>query len=140
MQRVVVAAGVALALAVPAQLSAGARSEGDRVKAVLLTQARLLRQGRFRVMYRTTYTPAFRTHCPWRTYLKRQRFGRSYLGPGFSVHNVRVRILSSTRALLAYRFVRANGQIAANVTFRQRDLYAKLGGRWYDEYDSVSDC
>ena len=140
MKRVVVAAGVALALAAPAQLPAGARSEGDQVKAVLLTQARLLRQGRFRVMYRTTYTPAFRAHCPWRTYLKRQRFGRSYLGPRFSVRNIRVRMLSPTRALLAYRFVRTNGRTAANVTFRQRDRFAKLGGRWYDEYDSVSDC
>jgi hypothetical protein len=37
--------------------------------------------------------------------------------------------------LLAYRFVRANGQTALVVTFRQRDLYAKIGTRWYDESD-----
>ena len=107
---------------------------------MLLTQARLLRQGRFRVMYRTTYTPAFRANCPWRTFVKRQRFGRRYLGPGFKVRDLRVRMVTPTRALLAYRFVRANGQTAANVTFRHRDVYSKLGSRWYDEYDSVSDC
>ena len=119
---------------------AAPRSEPDQVKAVLFTQARLLKQGRFRVMYETTYTANFRAHCPWGTYLKRQRFGRRYLGPGFTLRRVRARILSATQALLAYRFVRANGQIAAEVTFRQRDLYVKIGERWYDEYDHVSDC
>ena len=50
------------------------------------------------------------------------------------------RVVVADGIALAYRFVRTNGQTAANVTFRQRDRYTKLGGRWYDEYDSVSDC
>jgi hypothetical protein len=130
---------VALLLLVAA---AGARqqSEADKVKAVLTTQARLLKQGRFRVMYDTTYTANFRARCPWRVYLRRQRFGRRYLGPGFTLRRLRARILSGTQALLAYRFVRANGQVAAEVTFRQRDVYVKIGQQWYDEYDRVSDC
>jgi hypothetical protein len=131
---------VALLLLLVAPAAATSQSEADKVKAVLATQARLLKQGRFRVMYDSTYTANFRAHCPWGTYLRRQRFGRRYLGPGFTVRRVRARILSGTQALLAYRFVRANGQVAAEVTFRQRDLYVKIGQQWYDEYDRVSDC
>lgn len=131
---------LALLLLLVAPAAATSKSEADKVKAVLATQARLLKQGRFRVMYDSTYTANFRSRCPWRAYLRRQRFGRRYLGPGFTVRRVRARILSGTQALLAYRFVRANGQVAAEVTFRQRDLYVKIGQQWYDEYDRVSDC
>jgi hypothetical protein len=136
--RTVVAVALFLLLVVPA--SAALHSSGDSPQAVLLDQARLLKQGRFRLMYETTYTANFRAHCPWSTYLRRQRFGRSYLGPRFTVRNIRTRTLNSTQALLAYRFVKGNGTTAADVTFRQRDLYVKIGDRWYDEYDHVSDC
>jgi hypothetical protein len=26
------------------------------------------------------------------------------------------------------------------VTFADGDIYVRLGGRWYDEYDPVSEC
>jgi hypothetical protein len=133
-------AGVVLALAVPAQVEAGPASEGDRVKAVLQTQARLLRQNRLRVMYETTYTATFRAHCPWTRYLRRQRYARSVLGPGFTVRNIRVRFLSPTKAILAYQYVRRDGVVAADVKFRDRDVYAKVGARWYDEWAHARDC
>lgn len=136
--RIALAAVVGLLLVVPAAAVGGSGSQSPR--STLLTQAQLLREGRFRVMYEKTYTPRFRAKCPWAKYVRRQRFGRRYLGPGFKLREIRTRMLSSTRAILAYRFVRANGQTAAKVTFRDRDLYVKAGGRWLDEYDSVSDC
>lgn len=127
-------------LVAPAGSSAEPSSEADKVKAVLITQARLLRQGRLRAQYETTYTPKFRANCPWPAYLRRQRYARRVLGPGFTVRAIRVRFLRPTQAILAYRFVRRDGVVAADVTFGDRDLYVKLGGRWYDEWAHARDC
>jgi hypothetical protein len=131
--RIAVMLVVALLLVAPA--AATPQSGADGAKAVLITQARLFAQGKFRVMYESTYTPNYRARCPWRTFQQGQSGLRRYLGVRFTVRDVRARILSARQALLAYRFVRANGQTALVVTFRQHDLYAKIGNRWYDERD-----
>ncbi len=123
-----------------AELTAETRSDRDKVKAMLQTQARLLRQNRIRLMYRTTYTARFRAHCSWDKYVRRQRYARSVLGPGFTVRNIRVRFRSPTQAILAYQYVRRDGSIAADVRFRDGDLYAKQGNRWYDEWAHARDC
>lgn len=117
-----------------------AQSAVDSPRSLILTQARLFKQGRFRVMYVTTYTPNFRMRCPWPTYLRGQTALKRHLGSRFSLRHVRVQMLSARRALVAYQFVRANGQLLGSVTFRDGDLYVKVGGRWYDEYDRVSVC
>lgn len=140
MRQVVLALSVAVALAVAARPAAAPLSERDKVKAVLETQARLLRQDRLRLMYATTYTAKFRAHCPWKRYLRRQRYGQSVLGPGFTVRNIRVRFRSATQAILAYQYVRRDGVVAADVRFRDGDLYVKQGARWYDEWAHANDC
>jgi len=127
-------------LAAAAATAAAPRSESDRVKAVIFTQVKLFKQGRYRAMYDTTITPRFRATCSWPKYLRAQRALRRFLGDRFTLRGVRVRMLSRTRALLAYRFVRANGRVAGETKFGDRDIYVKVGRRWLDEFDRVSGC
>ena len=128
---------IALLLLLATPAAAIPRSGADTPRGVLFTQARLLRLSHFRAMYETTYTPNFRRRCPWRAFLREQSYGRQLLGARFRLRAVRVRMLSARRALIAYQFVSERGQIYA-VTFRNRDLYAKIGNAWYDEYDRTS--
>ena len=67
------------------------------------------------------------------------RHTRSILGTNFELRGIQVRMETPRRAIVAYRFVK-NGQTIASVTFRHRDVYAKIGARWYDELDRVSAC
>lgn len=138
--RLLVVAALGISLFVPTQIAAESSSEGDQVKRVLLGQAHLFRQGKFRQEYDTLYTPNFRAHCPWARYLQRQRYGRSITGRNFAVRNIRVRFLSSTKAYLAYRFVRGDGRVVADVRFVDRDLYTKIGTRWLDDWARARDC
>ena len=127
-------------LAAASATAAAPHSESDRVKAVIFTQVKLFKQGRYRAMYDRTITRKFRATCPWARYRGAQLLLRRFLGARFTLRGVRARMLSRTRALLAYRFVRVNGQVAGRTTFSDRDIYVKVGRRWLDEFDRVSGC
>jgi hypothetical protein len=131
--RIVTALALVLLLVAPA--AAAPRSGASSPKAVFLTQAQLFRQGKFRAMYERTYTRSYRAHCSWKSFFRGETALKHYLGPGFKVRGVRARMLGTRRALMAYTFVRANGQVVGAVTFKDGDAYAKQGKRWYDEYD-----
>jgi hypothetical protein len=61
-------------------------------------------------------------------------------GRNFTVRNIRVRFLSTTKAYLAYRYVRGDGRVVADVRFVDRDLYTKIGTRWLDDWARARDC
>jgi hypothetical protein len=137
MRSLVLVGGLALVLVVAAT---PAEFGSTTPRAAILYQAKLFRQGKFRLKYETTYTANFRARCPWSRYVADQRYGRRILGPDFTLTNIRVRMLSPTRALLAYRYTSGDGRNVVAITFRDRDLYVKIGRFWYDEYDRVSRC
>lgn len=118
-------AGLVVALLAPAALA-----QGSTPKATITQQASLFKQGKWKALY-ATYTPRFRRACPYSRFVTGQRRARSVLGTNFQLAGIRVRMETRTRAVVAYRFVR-NGQTIANVTFSHRDLYVKIGSRWYD--------
>jgi hypothetical protein len=122
-----------LLLAAPATAVRQSGTSGPRT--VFFKQAGLFRQGKYRVMYETTYTANYRRHCSWRQFKRGQSAFKRYLGPGYTIHNVRVRRLSAKRALLTYQFLHRSGTNALTVTARQHDLYSKIGRRWYDDYN-----
>ncbi|HET8651226.1 MAG TPA: hypothetical protein VFM13_01515 [Gaiellaceae bacterium] len=126
-------AGLAVALLAPVALA-----QGTTPKATLTQQASLFKQGKWKAMY-ATYTPRFRRACPYSRFVTGQRRARSLLGTNFQLRGIRVRMETRTRAVVAYRFVR-NGQTIANVTFSDRDVYVKIGPRWYDQLDRASSC
>lgn len=125
----------ALAVAVLAPV---ALAQSSTPKATLTQQASLFKQGKWKAMY-ATYTPRYRRSCPYARFVTGQRQARSLIGTTFQLRGIQVRTETRTRAIVAYRFVR-NGRTIASVTFRHRDVYVKIGSRWYDELDRVTSC
>ena len=132
--RAVIATLLVAALA-PASVSATPQATGP--KDLLLRQATLLKQGKWREMY-ATYTPRFRRSCPYSTFVRQGREMRRVLG-NFRIRGIQVRNETTTRAILAYTMVK-DGRTIVRVTFRHRDVYVKMGGRWLDERDRVTAC
>lgn len=132
-------AAVAVLLAFPAVGGAAAPSDTAAVRTVLLRQASLMKQGKWREMY-ATYTARYRAQCPYSRFVQNGRQARALLGPNFRVDRIQVRVRAGgRRALAAYRFV-VDGRPVAAVRFSHGDVYAKIGNRWFDEVDPVSAC
>ncbi|MDQ3777847.1 MAG: hypothetical protein M3310_03120 [Actinomycetota bacterium] len=129
---------MAVAVAALCVLVPIASAQATSPRATLLQQATLLKQARWPAMYRT-FTAQFRRSCPYATFVARQRATRRVLGTSFELRAIRVRLETPTRAVVAYSFVR-NGQTLGRVTLAHRDVYSRVGGRWYDELDRVSSC
>jgi hypothetical protein len=125
-------------VAAAALLAPLAAAQGSSPQATLLQQANLLKQGNYRALY-ATYTPQFRRNCPYARFVRGQRTGRRMLGTDFSVTGIQVRMETPRRAIVAYRIVRG-GRTVVNVTFRNRDVYTRIGARWHDQLDRVSSC
>jgi hypothetical protein len=138
--RRIVVIGLTLLTAIAAAGSGHASSATDaaEVRAVVDRQTRLFKQGRWQALYRL-YTPRYRARCPFARFVDDLRSVRRELGTRFSFRDVRVRV-RGTRATIAYRAVTSSGRTVAAVTFADGDVYVRLGGRWYDEYDPVSAC
>jgi hypothetical protein len=124
-----------VALAVPAIGGAAGGRDVRAIRGLLQQQLTLLKQGKFRQSYALT-TPAFRRHCPYPRFLRRAREARRRLGPSAHVDRVRVDFMTRRRAIVEYRVLK-NGRPFMWVRFSKGDRYAKLGTRWYDDYDGV---
>lgn len=129
----VVAVGVAV-LAIPGVAGARGGEDVKALRALLQKQLTLTKQGQFRVMYRTTTTKRFRARCPYARFVRGARAARAALGPTAQVDRILARFLTQRRALLSYRLLK-NRRPVARVRFSDRDLYAKVGSGWYDDYD-----
>jgi hypothetical protein len=135
--RVTLAIAVLALLAPPAV--SGAHEQGAQdPRATIRLQASLLKQAKWREMY-ATYTPRFRRSCTYARFVRNGRQTRQILGPEFELRGIRVRMETRTRALLAYTFARGRRTLA-RVTFQHRDVYVRIGSRWFDELDRVSTC
>jgi hypothetical protein len=130
---------VVLACLVALSVAATAGAAGGRdvraIRGLLQQQLTLLKQGKFRQSYALT-TPAFRRHCPYPRFLRRAREARRRLRPSAHVDRVRVDFRTRRRAIVEYRVLK-NGRPFMWVRFSKGDRYAKLGTRWYDDYDGV---
>lgn len=135
MRRIVVLACL-VALAVPAIGGAAGGRDVRAIRGLLQQQLTLLKQGKFRQSYGLT-TPSFRGHCPYPRFLRQAREARRRLGPSARVDRVRVDFKTRRRALVEYRLLK-NGKLFMWVRFSRGDRYAKLGTRWYDDYDGVT--
>ncbi len=129
---------VLLALLAPSAVTGAPTQRFQDPKTTLLTQATLLKQGKWREMY-ATYTPRFRRNCPYAKFVAQGRQTRQLLGTRFQIRGIQVRLETASRAIIAYRFVR-DGRTIAAVTLKHRDVYKLIGTRWYDELDRVSAC
>ena len=136
MVRVALVALGVVVLAIPSVAGARGGEDVKALRALLQKQLTLTKQGEFRVIYRTTTTSRFRARCPYRRFVRLAREVRVALGPTAKVDRILVRFLSQRRALLSYRLLK-NGRPFLRVRFSDSDVYAKVGSRWYDDYDRV---
>lgn len=134
MRRVVVLACL-VALVLPALGGAAVGRDVTAIRGLLQQELTLLKQGKFRQSYALT-TPAFRSHCPYPRFLRQALEARRRLGPSAWVDRVRVDFKTRRRAVVEYRVLK-NGRPFMWVRFSNGDRYAKLGSRWYDDYDGV---
>jgi hypothetical protein len=124
------------ALALPALGDAAGGRDVRAIRGLLHQQLTLLKQGKFRQLYALT-TPGFRRQCSYPRFLRRARQLRSTLGPNSVVDRIRVDFKTRRRAVVEYRYLK-NRKPFLWVRFSKGNLYAKLGTRWYDEYDQVT--
>jgi hypothetical protein len=117
---------------------AGARGGQDvrAIRALLQKQLTLVKQGKFRAMYATT-TKRFRSRCPYARWVRNMKEIRRILGPTAQVDRILVRFVSARQAIVSYRFLK-RGRPFLRVRFSDGDRYAKIGARWFDEYDRIA--
>jgi hypothetical protein len=123
-------------LALPAAGDAAGGRDVRALRGLLQQELSLLKQGTFRQLYSLT-TPEFRRKCRYPRFLYDARRFRRTLGPTAVVDRVRVDFKTRRRAIVEYRYLK-NRQPFIWVRFKKGDGYAKLGTRWYDDYDRIA--
>lgn len=135
------AGALAVALAVLAVLAAacGAGSGGDSaaVEKLLNRQLALAKAGTWEGLYET-YSPRYRSRCPYESLLKRASDADPGLLQSLSYEQLHVQIDGDT-AYLTYVTAR-NGQVVSAVTDASPDIYVNIDGAWFDEYDELAVC
>ena len=127
MRKLIVAAALVLVLA------AGPAAAVSGPAQVLQKQLTLLQAGNTRAAY-LLFTENFRTTCDYETWSGKLGDSRSaFAGLSFRVLTTKIK---GGVAKLTYQVKREN-KILETV---RDDVYVKIGGKWYDELDSVTTC
>jgi hypothetical protein len=122
----VVATVLALAVVAAPVATTAPRSDAAAVAALINRQTALFNARKWQTLW-LTYTPTFRSSCPYTQWAASTRKLRAQTGP-VSPTNIVVRV-SGRRALANY-VIRAGGKVVARP---RGDVYVKLGGRWLDQ-------
>ncbi len=141
MKRVAVAICSCAALAaVAAQpMAAGttaSASEATKARAVLLYEVQLFNQSRWRAAWRT-YTPRIHSGCSYQRFAAGMKTIRARVGR-VALHNIAVRV-TGNRAFITYRIV-GHGKVVGGAAARNPDVFARIGGRWFDDVDADGLC
>jgi hypothetical protein len=78
--------------------------------------------------------PRFRAQCNYATFVQRNEAVRNQITRA-SIAKVSTRMAGS-RAYLSYETIAP----PVKPFYTKNDLFVKIGGRWYDEYDAVTTC
>jgi hypothetical protein len=124
---VAVAGGGAVALSADA-----ATGPEAKVRGLLLHQVDLFNHSRWRPLW-LTYTPRFRSRCPYRRFAALEARARSAVGR-FSIRKIAVRV-TRARAAVSYELL-ARNVVIDRATPKRPDIYVRIAGRWYDEIDT----
>jgi hypothetical protein len=127
-------AGVA-SQSVGAESNASA-SEVTKVRAVLAQEVGLFNRKRWQPMW-GMYSPRVRSHCSYSRYVVAMRSVRNASGP-VTLRNVTARV-TGRRGFVLYQIV-ANGRVVGGATAKNRDVYTRIGGRWFDDFDADGLC
>jgi len=137
LRRLIAQAAAAALLVMPiagaaALAAAAATGPAAQVRGLLLHQVDLFNQSRWRPLW-LTYTPRFRSRCPYRRFVALETRARSAVGR-FSIRKIAVRV-TRARAAVSYDLL-ARGVVIDRATTSRPDVYVRISGRWYDEVDS----
>ena len=129
------------ALTGAASQPAGARStspasEAAKVRAIVVQEVRLYNQKRWRAQWRL-FTPRVRSHCSYQRFLVVTRSIRNAYGV-MRLHRIAVRV-TGRRGFAAYSVV-LKGRLVATATAKNPDVFTRIGGRWFDDFDADGLC
>jgi hypothetical protein len=139
MKRLFTAICCSLVLAGLASQAVAARStttEAAQVRAQLLYEVRLTNQARWRPMWRT-YSPRVRSHCSYNLFVSGMSQIRATCGP-FTLRKLAVRV-RGRHAFATYEII-GRGKVVGGAPARRPDVFVRIDGRWFDEFDADGDC
>jgi hypothetical protein len=116
--------------------SSASASEATKVRAVLAQEVGMFNRKRWQPAWRM-YSPRIRSQCSYRRFVVAMSSIRNATGP-VTLRNVTVRVTGG-RGLVVYRIV-ANGQLVGGATAKQPDVFRRINGRWFDDFDADGLC
>jgi hypothetical protein len=111
-------------------------SGAAKVRAVLLQEVTLFNQAHWRTLWRA-YSPRVRSHCSYALFVARMKPLRRSVGPA-TLRNIRIRV-TGRRASARYQIV-ARGKVVGGTPTTNPDVFARIGGRWFDDFDADGLC
>jgi len=106
------------------------------VRAIVVQEVRLYNQKRWQAQWRL-FAPRVRSHCSYRRFLVLTRSIRNVYGV-MSLRRVAVRVMGR-RGFAAYSVV-LNGRLIPTATAKNPDVFTRIGGRWFDDFDADGLC
>ncbi len=133
------------AIAVALALTAAACGRGSTTRAkdsaavedLLNRQLTLAKAADWKGLY-DTYSPHYQSRCPYEEVLRRASGADAASMQSLSYDQLHVQI-DGDIAYVTY-VTKRNGQVIASVTDGSPDLYVKIDGIWYDEFDELAVC
>jgi hypothetical protein len=111
-------------------------SEATKVRAVLLQEIALFNQSRWQTAWKA-YSPRVRSRCSYAAFAAAMKPLRRATGR-VTLRNVTIRV-TGRRATAGYRIF-ASGKLVGGATKNNPDLFARVGGRWFDDFDADGLC
>lgn len=106
------------------------------MRAVLAQEVGLFNRKRWQPAWRL-YSPRIRSHCSYSRFVAAMGSIRNATG-AVTLRNVTVRVRGG-RGLVLYRIV-ANGRLVGGATAKQPDVFRRIDGRWFDDFDADGLC
>jgi len=97
----------------------------------------LTKAGDWQGLY-NTYSPDYQRRCPYDQLLRRAAGSDAASLQSLSYDQLHVQI-DGDKAYATYVTTR-DGQVVAAVTDASPDIYVKLNGTWFDEFDELAAC
>jgi len=116
--------------------AAASATETTKARAVLAQEVAMFNRKQWRPAWRM-YTPRIRSHCSYRRFALAMGTIRKATGP-VTLRNVTVRV-TGARTLIVYRIV-ANGRVVGGATAKEPDVFRRINGRWFDDFDADGLC
>jgi hypothetical protein len=128
-------AGV-LALAAPALAAAPATIAKKTPGGTLFAEATAFNASNWKALY-SAYTSRYKSHCPFAQFADAQSKARQQAG--VLTTKITSSRIAGSKAFLGYQILH-QGKVVFSVKASDPDVFLKIGGLWYDEYEPNHGC